>query len=473
MCIHIKKIKAESRGLFDELGRQRLFNGLNMVCKDSALGFVYPLHIKDYRYLCHSGINALRFGIYWAAIEPKPDVFNEIYLQNVKEQLRNASEAGISFFLDFHQDLYGVSFSGGAPAWAEITDGLPHITGDLWSDAYLISPALNQAIEHFWSNDPICGKGLQDHFLHMLQHTVKFFSGTPGLLGYDLWNEPYPGLAGQNALNEVMAQLPGAANLEQDAEKAQLIARLTDMDFYSGLAEIIAKHTIPFEQKQLMALYADASTIIRQEDPHALLFTEPCYFTNLGVPSGLEKLDVSGQVFAPHGYDLIVDTGHDDLYDPSRIELIFQRHKETGDRLCIPTFIGEWGAFEGRSGNESAGAQMISIIEKNLWSHSYWSWAEDMASRPEWRQLVRGYPMAVAGKLRSYHWDGNTYEMEYDAIPGTTAIFIPGLAKRHYNAIFLQGNAGVEAELWEDTGHGILYVTAESARRVRFRVELI
>lgn len=74
-----------------------------------------------------------------------------------------AHKAGISFFLDFHQDLYGVAFgldapfwADGAPAWATITDGLPHVAGDLWSGAYLISPALNRAFEHFWNNDPLC-----------------------------------------------------------------------------------------------------------------------------------------------------------------------------------------------------------------------------------------------------------------------------------------------------------------------------
>ena len=73
-----------------------------------------------------------------------------------------------------------------------------------------------------------------------------------------------------------------------------------------------------------------------------------------------------------------MDTGHDDLFDPRRVELIFQRHRETGERLGVPTIIGEWGAFGGRPGNEKAGAQMMDIIERNLWSHTYWCWEEDI-----------------------------------------------------------------------------------------------
>lgn len=480
MCASVDRITA-SKGCFsDGQGRQRLFNGLNLVCKSSDSGYVYPLAPDDYRQLAHSGINLLRFGVFWAAVEPEPGVFDGAYLQRVKEQLEYAHQAGLSFFLDFHQDLYGVSFGPGEPAWADgapvwaaVTDGLPHVTGDLWSDAYLISPALNRAFQHFWNNDPVCGLGLQEHFVEMLRHTVRFFKGMPGLLGYDLWNEPYPGPAGQEALGRVMEQLPGPANLEQDGEKARLIAGLTDMDFYRGLTEIIARHTMPFEQERLTAFYERAARAVSGEDPQALLFTEPCYFTNLGAPSGLGKLSVPGQVFAPHGYDLIVDTGHDDLFDPRRVELIFQRHKETGERLGVPTIVGEWGAFGGRPGNEAAGAQMMDIIERNLWSHTYWCWEEDIVSHPEWRQLVRAYPAAVAGRLRSYHWDGGAFTMEYDAVPGTTEIFIPGLAAHEWRTDFMQGDGTVEAERWEDTGHGVLLVTADRAQRVRLRVESI
>jgi endoglycosylceramidase len=171
----------------------------------------------------------------------------------------------------------------------------------------------------------------------------KLFRGTPGLLGYDIWNEPYPGPAGQEALGEVMAHLPGSVNFEQKAEKAQLIAGLSDMDFYRSLTKIISRHTMPFEQDLLTPFYERTAQVIHTEDPQMLLFTEPCYFTNIGVPSGIGRLTLPGQVFSPHGYDLIVDTGHDELYDPSRIELIFQRHRETELQLGVPAFVGEWG----------------------------------------------------------------------------------------------------------------------------------
>lgn len=122
MCAAIERITT-SKGYFrDGQDRQRLFNGLNMVCKSAGSGYFYPLGLDDYRQISHSGINILRFGVFWAAVEPEPGVFDDAYLQRVKEQLEYAHKAGLSFFLDFHQDLYGVSFGPGEPSWA---DGAP------------------------------------------------------------------------------------------------------------------------------------------------------------------------------------------------------------------------------------------------------------------------------------------------------------------------------------------------------------
>lgn len=98
MCAAIERIST-SKGYFrDGQDRQRLFNGLNMVCKSAGSGYVYPLSLDDYRQLSHSGINILRFGVFWAAVEPEPGVFDGAYLQRVKEQLEYAHKAGLSFF---------------------------------------------------------------------------------------------------------------------------------------------------------------------------------------------------------------------------------------------------------------------------------------------------------------------------------------------------------------------------------------
>ncbi len=185
------------------------------------------------------------------------------------------------------------------------------------------------------------------------------------------------------------------------------------------------------------------------------------------MPSGIGRLPDSSQVFAPHGYDLIVDTGHDDLYDPGRVELIFQRHRQTGDLLEVPTLIGEWGAYEGRPGNEEAIRQMIGILERNLWSHTYWAWRPDIEAAPEWRELIRAYPVATAGTLLTYHWEGDCITLEYDGTAGCTEVFVPNLGQGNWGVRWLQGDVRLQEHVWQDTKHGVLRIQSDRAQHVR------
>lgn len=415
----------------DTQGRRVILNGLNMVCKDPESSYLWPISEKEYIDLAAQGINVLRFGIIWAGVEPTPGCYDEQYLQNIRQHLQWAEKAGIYIFLDFHQDLYGISFSDGAPKWAELTDGLPHITGDLWSDAYLISPAVNCAIEHFWKNTEVDGIGLMDRYLEMLRHTAGFFRDVPNLLGYDVMNEPYPGTLGQAALAAVLEALPGGADaqLKDQSEKAQLISSLNDMSQYRRLTELLGTYTVPWEETVLCQFYSKAAAAIHSEMPEALIFTNPCYFTNLGTPCGLTRLD-DNQVLAPHGYDLIVDTGFDALYEPGRIDYIFDQHLKTGQRLNLPVLVGEWGAFDGRPGNDAAAEQMIRILERNFWSHTFWTWSASIEKFPEWNYLHRGYPVKTAGSLESYCWKNNRFQMSYTAAEGETEVYIPDLASK-------------------------------------------
>ncbi len=67
----------------------------------------------------------------------------------VDGRIRWASENRIYVMPDMHPDLYPVQFSDGAPDWATLTDGQPHQTGVVWSDAYLISSAVQTAFGNF------------------------------------------------------------------------------------------------------------------------------------------------------------------------------------------------------------------------------------------------------------------------------------------------------------------------------------
>lgn len=457
-------LHVEKNRLLDADGRQVILNGLNLVCKQPEFGYVYPLEEQDYCRLASQGINVFRFGIFWAGVEPRPGDYDEKYLERIRHQLKLAEKAGILIFLDFHQDLYGVSFSDGAPEWAEITDGLPNVSGDLWSDAYLISPAINRAIENFWNNVPAeDGMGLMDHYVQMLAHTAAYFSDVPNLIGYDIMNEPYPGTLGQKALSAIMSAFPAAENvqLENQAEKAELIRALKDMPLYHHLTEIGGEYTAPWEETVLTNFYTKAADAIQNQMPDALIFTNPCYFTNMGIPCGLKHLN-DQQVLSPHGYDLVVDTSMSDLYDSGRVDWIFRQHKKTAEKLNVPVIVGEWGAFYGNPGNEAAAEQVIRILEQNFWSQTYWDWTPKIETYPEWKYLSRGYPVKTAGTPEFYCWKNGCFQMTWISNGSETEIFIPELGSKQVS--ILQGTAAYRVV------QNRLFVCGKDGERIQIEV---
>lgn len=156
----------DGENLRDYAGRMILLRGLNYVNKDEKNN--YRNLIKDTAFIKMKswGFNAVRLGINWSALEPSPGKYDTDYLQDLDLRLQYAKQYGIYVILDMHQDLYGKKFGGGAPLWATLDEGKPHITGGIWSDAYFISPAVQTSFDNFWNNALIAGgMGVQDHYI--------------------------------------------------------------------------------------------------------------------------------------------------------------------------------------------------------------------------------------------------------------------------------------------------------------------
>ena len=85
------------------------------------------------------------------------------------------------------------------------------------------------------------------------------------------------------------------------------------------------------------------SAAIRQEDSATFLLRGHNYISNIGVPPGLAAITIGGQqdprqIFAPHGYDLVVDTPDVPRASNSRAHSIFARHRETQQAINLPNF---------------------------------------------------------------------------------------------------------------------------------------
>lgn len=442
-----------ANGLWIRQGRERIFHGVNMVCKDKQAGYIGKWGRQDFEALRRMGFSLVRLGLIWDGLEPEPGKFDDAYLDKMEGLLDLCAEHGMYVMLDMHQDLYSVRYADGAPAWATLTDGLPEPeAGAVWSDAYLSSGAIQRAFDHFWANDPgPDGVGLQDHLSQCWQHVARRFGERPEVLGYDFLNEPFPG----TAMLPIFGSLLGSfAQIEADvlgweprsveeaaalfADKDSLFATLQLLDDpqrFAAIAGAAGEPSVAFDTQTLASFHTRMAAAIRQVTRHGILFMENNYSGNLGVPSGLQPIQANGareplQAFTPHGYDLVVDTPLvGSGASANRAGVIFANHRKTQQRLGMPVLVGEWGAFQEYDNIGLHCNFLLDTFDQYLWSFTYWHWhyGDTMANR----LLTRPYPMAVSGRLTFFRFDAvaGKLMMEWENGPSCdapTVISLPG-----------------------------------------------
>ncbi|MCP4643635.1 MAG: glycoside hydrolase family 5 protein [bacterium] len=128
----------------------------------------------------------------------------------------------------------------------------------------------------------------------------------------------------------------------------------------------------------MMPMFQRVANAIREVDTNHILFLETSMFCNMGVLSAVEPLTLADgsrdplQAYAPHGYDIVVDTAS--LADASldRITFIFDQHAKTADRLNMPMLIGEWGAYYGSDKVVTIAQHTMGQFRKHRASDTYW-----------------------------------------------------------------------------------------------------
>ncbi len=408
-----KDIRVDGTRLVDPNGKQVHFRGINLINKgikrpDGAWDFDPTWPDAVWQRFADLGMNAVRLGIIWAALEPVPGQYDERYINLIKHQLDLAAQAGMSVLLDMHQDLYAQRFSDGAPDWAVLTDA-PYEATDLWSDAYLSSPAVQQAWDAFWENKevPQTGRGLQDHYAALWAHLAAAFHDHPALFAYDIMNEPAPGsqilemfgllmhnvaesLTPEEAthlgLSEPSLESLSAAFSDPES-KLKLLSLLDDPERYRLLGDLSQEPVIHFERTVLEPFYEKITTAIRAHDEDRFILRGNNYISNIGVPSGIRPITVKGrpdpkQIFAPHGYDLVVDTPAMLHPSDSRAQSIFRRHRETQLALNLPAIVTEWGAFDIYDSALNHGRFLLDLFASWGWGNTYWCYTENFFEVP-------------------------------------------------------------------------------------------
>lgn len=255
----------QGRWITDEAGRVVITVGVNQVAKlapytPASAGFGE----EDAKFLAEQGFTSVRLGVIWKAVEPQPGQYDDAYLDQIKTTVETLHRHGIATLLDFHQDMFNEAFQGeGAPDWAVQKGAAPNVIKAGFPGNYMLNTATQNAFQAFTDNKPAPdGVGLADHYAHAWAHVAKHFRTTPGVMGFDLYNEPFPGNAWLGCLS-----LWGC----------------------------------PIQDAKVAALQQKSVDAIRAVDPNTTIYYEPMQFFNLGIPTSM-KLSGTNLALSFHDY---------------------------------------------------------------------------------------------------------------------------------------------------------------------------
>lgn len=458
-------ISVSGKRLVDEFGRERIFNGINFVYKgveEDADGVVrYKTYITPeiLEALKAKGINIIRLGLTWAGIEPTMGEYNNEYLDGFKKILKLCEKYEIYAFIDWHQDLFSnfcMSAGDGAPKWTCIHTKKRKDQLLIWAEGYFFHKDIQRSFDDFWANTEIAGRGMLDRFCDMLTYTADYLKDCKAIMGYDVFNEPFPGTPGgkifrnlvKNGVETILFnKRVDRKGLVTDAMKKDVMAMLSvadDPKVYHKIIDNAKDMLFEFDTKKYYPFLVKAAAAIRKADKTGIILSENCYFSNLGIPCSVPRIVYKNgerednHVFSPHGYDITVDTPLTNNASPYRIDFIFDEHKRTQERLQVPVIVGEWGGMVPGSEEYPALEHLIEKFDSNKWSHTYWHYYDNFENSEIMNVISRPLPIAVAGEIKSYSYDRkeNLFTLSYkgsSAIKAPTLIYLPKEPKKIYS----------------------------------------
>ena len=414
------------REIHDAYGRALILHGLNTGGDAKHSADHQPwIREKDVdREHTEFGFNSVRYLIFWGAIEPERDQYNEAYLQEVKKRVEWYTSRHMYVILDMHQDVFGYGVGGnGAPVWASAHPLIQNLIPDKWPWwMQNLEPKVIRSYVHFFKYKK--HKDLQDHYIKCWQKVAQLFHDNPYVLGYDLMNEPHGG--------RIIKTLAGG-----------------------------------FERRQLSKFYKRLIPAIRSVDTLRYIFFEPRSFgVNFGMKAHLPQVNdtKAGKpkiAYAPHCYPAFVDIGggYTAKYRSQLSKWYHVREKEQAKHQA-PMFLGEFGLSPDKKGYDAflrdLNRQADSIhMSWSYWSNSLGGWSplkQDLSPSPILWELLRVYPQSTAGKLVSYSFDQVTkdFQMEYvsdAAITQPTEIAIPSLLYSHGYDLSVTGTKDYKTEV--------------------------
>ncbi len=362
-ALPLPPVTHQGRWLTDTLGRVLLPHGVNVVAKDPPF---YPasegFSDADALWLAGAGFQVVRVGMLATGLMPTPGVVDQSYVQQIAATVTDLASHNILSILDLHQDGWGPLIgSDGFPAWMTLTGDATRADAS-FPTYYETNPAIQQAFQSFWDNAQAPdGVGLQDDYAAMFAAVAKELADQPYVLGYDLFNEPWPGTTWMACLDDTA----GCPSLDQG---------------------------------ELAPAYSKAVAAIRGAGDHHLIFGEPFVVFNFGqsatsipVPGGDPNAGLSF-----HVYPLSPDEA------PEVLQQAVAWSTATGGALLNT----EWGASE----DSSLLIEESTALDSALVPWIFWSFCCELIpsfdAAPGGQNLVAStasaivqpYPLAVAGE---------------------------------------------------------------------------
>jgi endoglycosylceramidase len=456
-------LKNKGRWIVDDDGRVVIVHGVNMINKmppyytPSAAGFME----EDARLLASNGLNVVRVGVIYSAVEPEPGLYDDAYLEDIKRTVEMLAGYGIMSLIDFHQDGWGPVFScEGFPEWATLTDGNPIQIGESFP-ALLTNPAVMAAFDNLWRNTPPGPDliGLQDHFAAAWAHAVQKLKDAPGIIGWEILNEPWP------------------ASLLEHVDEAHRVLRA-------------------FTEKVVQA--------IRDQDQDHMIWYEPWVLFDWGIPTGIgkieDRIDPPRIGFAFHNYIPYPQAIHlRQVYDLGWNNAI-DHSNATGAALLATEFGADIGTADApaaaaiRAQMNSIDGKMLPAIYWAYWNRTPYEIVNPVTKMPvpvppmgivndlhiprvtpnvddaSLLALTRPYPMFIAGTPVSWSFDPDTRVFNLKYVPdltigsNVTEIFVPDL--QYPNGFNPSSTA---SETWKEP-QALLVRTVDSAEMVEVSI---
>ena len=451
----VPQLRHDGRWLVDPSGRVVLLHGVNAVWKHApwappatAEGFT----ARDADFLAANGLNAVRLGVLFAGVMPKPGVVDGAYLDSIDRVVKLLASRHIWVLLDFHQDDYATRFTGeGFPEWAVHDDGLPFTPAGSFFANYF-TPALARTFDNLWANTA----GLWDDYARGWAAVAQRWRDQPYLMGYDLFNEPSGG-----------SQMPSCFN----------------------------PAGCPVFDQTLQSFYDHVRTAIRKTDGGNLVWYEPHFFFNAMAKSNFTKVDDPEIGLSWHNYACTpaftgtgVIPGEPDcaLNEPRVFANAEQQMADMGSTGVMTT--GVMTEF-GSTNDLPDLARLTGLADTNLDGWMYWAYKawNDPTGQPATEGmftkdgdlgtlipgkadvLIRPYPQAVAGVPTSLSWDAAAHVMQLTYRAGSqklpTDIYV---APRQYPHGYRVTVTGGQVTSAPDASH--LLVTATPGTTVTVRL---